>query len=403
MNQFDKTNISDPFVSKNTIEPYSPGELNGLSFAIKDNIDVANEITGYGSPGWIDTHSKPVVNAICLEQLLNAGGTFQGKTKSDELAYSLIGVNSFYGTPLNPKASDRVPGGSSSGSASAVAGELVDFAIGTDTGGSIRVPAGNCGVWGYRPSYGVISVSGVLALAPSFDTVGILAQTGEVLEKVMRVLLAENSNESNAFSSVCFIDDVFQMSDRQILDKITPGLNKISDICKVQTLKLAEITDPHVNCNWLFEQLGFLLSTEIWNTFGAWIKNEKPKLSSGVEYNLHGYAESANRKDIQSSLYAKKAFQNKINNFLCEGKILCFPTTLDLAPRLDEITPDFLTGDYIPRAMGVNAISSLSCAPQITIPVAEANGVPVGLSFIAGYGQDTMLISFCNQLYTRCF
>jgi amidase len=400
MNQFDKTNISDPFVGKKTIAPYSPGELNGLSFAIKDNIDVANETTGYGSPGWINTHAKPVANAICLEQLLNAGGTFQGKTKLDELAYSLIGVNSFYGAPLNPKAPDRVPGGSSSGSASAVAGEWVDFAIGTDTGGSIRVPASNCGIWGYRPSYGAISVAGVSALAPSFDTVGILAQTGKILEKVMRVLLAENSNGSNVSSSVCFVDDVFQMSDRQLLDKIAPGLNKMSESYKVETLKLAEITDPHVNCNWLFEQLGFLLSTEIWNTFGAWIKNEKPELSPGVEYNLHGYAESANRKDIQTTLYAKKTFQKKINQFLCGGKILCFPTTVDLAPRLDEITPDFLAGEYIPRAMGVNAISSLSCAPQITIPVAEANGVPIGLSFIAGYGQDMMLISFCNQLYS---
>ncbi len=403
MNQFDTPNMSDPFINKNKIIPSCTGKLSGLSFAIKDNIDVANEITGYGSPGWINTHSKPVVNAICLEQLLNSGANFQGKTKSDELAYSLIGVNSFYGTPLNPKAPDRVPGGSSSGSASAVASELVDFAIGTDTGGSVRVPASNCGVWGYRPSYGAISVAGVLALAPSFDTVGIIAQTGENLEKVMQVLLAENDKGSNDFLSVCFIDDVFQMSDRQILDKITPGLNKISAFSKVQTIRLAEITDPHINCNWLFEQLGFLLSTEIWNTFGAWIKNEKPKLSPGVEYNLRSYAKSANRKDIQTSLSAKKAFQNKINNFLCEGKILCFPTTVDLAPRLDELTPDFLAGDYIPRAMGVNAISSLSRAPQITIPVAEANGVPIGLSFVAGYGQDMMLINFCNQLYSKCF
>ncbi len=398
MTPFDTANISDPFIKKNKITPSCHGQLNELSFAIKDNIDVANEITGYGSPGWINTHPKPVVNAICLEQLLNAGGTCHGKTKSDELAYSLIGVNSFYGTPLNPKAPDRVPGGSSSGSASAVAGELVDFAIGTDTGGSIRIPAGNCGVWGYRPSHGAISVSGVLALAPSFDTVGIIAQTGKILKKVMGVLLAENDSESNTDSSVCFVEDIFQMSDRQILDKITPSLNKISRFHKVQTLKLAEMTDPHVNCNWLFEQLGFLLSTEIWNTFGAWIKNETPKLSPGVEYNLHNYAESANRKDIQSSLYSKKSFQNKMNNFLCEGRILCFPTTVDLAPRLDDITPDFLAGDYIPRAMGVNAISSLSCAPQITIPVAKVSGVPVGLSFIAGFGQDMRLIRFCNQL-----
>jgi amidase len=389
----------DPFINQNKIAPYSPGELNGLSFAVKDNIDVANENTGYGSPGWIDSHSKPVVNAICLEQLLNAGGTHLGKTKSDELAYSLIGVNSFYGTPLNPKAPDRVPGGSSSGSASAVASGLVDFAIGTDTGGSVRVPASNCGVWGYRPSYGAISVSGVLALAPSFDTVGILAQTGETLEKVMRVLLAENSSVSNASTSICFVDDVFQMADRQILDELTPGLNKLSDSYKTQTVKLAEITEPHINCNWLFEQLGFLLSTEIWNTFGAWVKNEKPELSSEVEYSLQGYAESASRKDIQASLTTKKMFQNGINSFLSDGTYLCFPTTVDLAPGLDEITPEFFAGDYIPRAMGVNAISSLSRVPQITIPVAEADGVPIGLSFIAGYGQDMKLISFCNQLH----
>lgn len=401
MNQFNTISIPNPFINKNKIEPHSLGELNGLSFAIKDNIDVENETTGYGSPGWANTHSKPVANAICLEQLLNSGGNCQGKTVSYELAYSLIGVNSFYGTPLNPNAPDRVPGGSSSGSASAVASKLVDFAIGTDTGGSIRVPANNCGVWGYRPSHGVISVSGVLTLAPSFDTVGVLAQTGEILEKVMRVLLAENSDESNNVSSVCLVDDIFQISDKQILDKITPNLNKLSDSYKVQRLKLADITTPDVNCNWLFEQLGFLLSTEIWNTFGSWMKNDKPKLSAGVEFNLNGYAKSANRKDIQSSLYAKKAFQNKIINFLCNGNILCFPTTVDLAPRLDDITPDFLAGDYIPRAMGVNAISSLSCTPQITIPIAEINGVPIGLSFIAGYGRDMMLINFCNQLYKQ--
>jgi len=154
-------NFTDPFVTTETINPYSEGILNGLSFAIKDNIDIKNQTTGYGSPSWIKTHDKPVVNAICLEQLLCEGGIFKGKTKSDELAYSLIGVNSFYGTPINPKAPDRIPGGSSSGSASAVASGLVDFAIGTDTGGSVRVPASNCGVWGCRPSHGTISVAGV--------------------------------------------------------------------------------------------------------------------------------------------------------------------------------------------------------------------------------------------------
>ncbi len=394
-------NTSDPFVNTKTVKPYSDGILNGLSFAIKDNIDIKNQTTGYGSPGWIETRYKSVVNAICLEQLLCEGGVLKGKTKSDELAYSLIGVNSFYGTPVNPKAPDRVPGGSSSGSASAVASGLVDFAIGTDTGGSVRVPASNCGVWGYRPSHGAISVAGVLPLAPSFDTVGILSKNGQILEKVMHVLLAEKYSKYSVVPSICFVDEVFQLSSEEILESTKPILNEITPDFKNQTLKLSEITGLTASFNELFLQLGFLLSTEIWNTFGSWVKNEKPELSPGVEKNLSNHAESANRNEIQKTLSIKKLFQTNLNKFLCVGNVLCFPTTVDFAPRLEEVTPEFLAGDFVTRAMCVNAISCLSGTPQITIPIAESNSVPVGLSFVAGYGQDMMLIDFCNKVYKR--
>lgn len=402
MNSFN-VDFSDPFVTTKTINPYSEGILSGLSFAIKDNIDIKNQTTGYGSPGWVETHDKPVVNAICLEQLLCEGGIFKGKTKSDELAYSLIGVNSFFGTPINPKAPDRIPGGSSSGSASAVASGLVDFAIGTDTGGSVRVPASNCGVWGCRPSHGAISVAGVLPLAPSFDTVGILSQNGQILEKVMSVLFAEDYSKNSAVPSICFIDDVFQICDEEIVQTTRAIQNIITCNYKNQTLKLSEIKGLNVNLNELFLQLGFLLSTEIWNTFGSWVKTKNPELSSGVEFSLSNYAESASRNDIQKFLSTKKIFRNNLNKFLCAGNVLCFPTTADLAPRIEEITPDFLAGDYVPRAMSVNAISCLSCTPQITIPMAEVNGIPVGLSFVAAHGQDMVLIDLCNKIYNQCF
>ncbi len=388
------------FINENKITAYASGKLDGLSFAVKDNIDIANEITGYGSPSWAKAHSKPVANAVCLEQLLAEGATCLGKTKSDELAYSLIGVNPFYGTPLNPKAPDRVPGGSSSGSASAVASKVVDFAIGTDTGGSIRVPASNCGIWGYRPSYGVVSVSGVLALAPSFDTVGVVAQTGSILEKVVQVLLADITSDNTSKTTICFFDDVFEMCNKHLLKAITPVIKTISKNHPTKHSTLAEATNLDINLVWLFEKVGLLMSAEIWNTFGAWVESGKSELSPGAAYVINNYAKSANRKDIQSVLYATKAFSKKLNKFLDDGNILCFPTTVDLAPRLDEVTPEFLaTGDYIPRAMGVNAISGLSSTPQITIPVAETtNGVPIGLSFVAGCGRDMMLVNFCNQL-----
>ncbi len=181
---------SSAFLTTFELPPIGSGMLDGLCFAVKDVIDVAGWKTGCGNPTWRDSHPSAVANAVCVEQLLRAGARCVGKTISDELAFSLLGQNHFYGTPLNPQAPDRVPGGSSSGSASAVACGLVDFALGTDTGGSTRVPASNCGIWGFRPSHGFISLAGVNPLAPSFDTVGILAQNADVLARVGLVLLA---------------------------------------------------------------------------------------------------------------------------------------------------------------------------------------------------------------------
>lgn len=174
---------SGAFVRMFEIEPTGTGSLEGLRFAVKDLIDVQGYVTGCGNPDWAASHSPAIVNAVCLDLLLAAGATCIGKTVCDELAFSLDGENFFYGTPLNPRSPDRVPGGSSSGSASAVACGLAELALGTDTGGSVRVPAGNCGIYGLRPSHGIVSVAGVMPFAPTFDTVGILAGTMDVLTK----------------------------------------------------------------------------------------------------------------------------------------------------------------------------------------------------------------------------
>ncbi len=157
---------SGTFVDNFSLAATGEGPLSGLTFVVKDIIDVAGHRTGCGNPTWLATHPPATVHAVCVEQLLAAGGRAVGKTISDEIAFSLLGENHFYGTPLNPAAPDRIPGGSSSGSASAVACGLADFALGTDTGGSVRVPASNCGLWGLRPSHGFVSVAGVMPFAP---------------------------------------------------------------------------------------------------------------------------------------------------------------------------------------------------------------------------------------------
>ncbi|MFZ0888721.1 MAG: amidase family protein, partial [Candidatus Binataceae bacterium] len=166
------------------IEGARGGPLAGLTFAAKDLFDVAGYACCFGNPDWLRTHAPARRSAPAIRMLLAAGATLVGKTLTDELAFSVAGENIHYGTPLNPRAPERTCGGSSCGSASAVAGALVDFALGTDTGGSVRVPAAFCGLYGMRPSHGRVPIEGVIAHVPSADTVGWMAPDAEMLGRV---------------------------------------------------------------------------------------------------------------------------------------------------------------------------------------------------------------------------
>src|SRR3954452_19075157 len=167
------------------------GALARLSCGIKDLYDVAGYKTGFGNPDWLATHDAAAVTAPPVQSLLDAGAHIVGKTHTDELAYSLNGENAHYGTPVNVNAAGRIPGGSSSGSAAAVYAGLVDFALGSDTGGSVRAPASFCGIYGMRPSHGRISLDAACPLAPSFDTAGWFARDATVMERVGAVLFSE--------------------------------------------------------------------------------------------------------------------------------------------------------------------------------------------------------------------
>lgn len=165
------------------------GELRGLTVAVKDLFAVAGHRIGAGNPTWLAESPTELTNASVVQSLLAMGANITGIVQTDEFAYSLGGTNVHYGTPRNPAAPGRIPGGSSSGPASAVALGLVDVGLGTDTAGSIRVPASYCGLYGFRPSHGVLAVQGLLPLAPSFDTVGWLAGDAVTFQRVAEVLL----------------------------------------------------------------------------------------------------------------------------------------------------------------------------------------------------------------------
>src|SRR5215472_11993850 len=165
------------------------GPLAGLSAVVKDMYDIAGERTGCGSPEWLATHPPAARNCPPVQKILDAGATIIGKTVCDEYFYSVSGNNAHYGTPVNVRAPGRLPGGSSSGSAAACGANACDFAIGSDTGGSVRIPASFNGLYGLRPTHGRIDLSGAMAMAPSFDVGGWFANAPGVFRRVGSVLL----------------------------------------------------------------------------------------------------------------------------------------------------------------------------------------------------------------------
>ncbi|MFQ5924120.1 MAG: amidase family protein, partial [Anaerolineales bacterium] len=210
--------------------PGAPGgPLAELTFAAKDLFDIAGFVTGAGNPDWLRTHKPATITAPAVQAVVDAGATLVGKTHMDELAFSINGENAHYGTPVNPRAPGRIPGGSSSGSASVVAGEVVDFALGSDTGGSVRIPASYCGTYGFRPTHGRISLTGVVPLAPSFDTVGWFAGKASVLERVGRVLLVDNSERSMPLR-LLLADDAFTTADASVRSALQPTVDAVEGL-----------------------------------------------------------------------------------------------------------------------------------------------------------------------------
>src|SRR5882757_10767872 len=218
--------------------PRGAGLLSGLTFAAKDLFDVASVVTGCGNPDWAATHEPAETDAWAVNALLEAGATLLGKTITDEISLGLLGISRFYGTPQNPRSPDRVPGGSSSGSASAVAGGLVDVALGTDSGGSVRIPASFCGIYGLRPTHGRISVAGMMTQAPSFDTVGYFARDAMTFGRVGAMLLGEQVTDALP-SGIVVAADCFALADEPIRCALQPVVDRLRHAVPITMSPLA--------------------------------------------------------------------------------------------------------------------------------------------------------------------
>ena len=308
------------------LEGATDGPLAGLTFAAKDIFDVAGYVTGGGNPDWKATHQPAERTAWVVNTLVEAGATMVGKTITDELTRGIFGENAHYGTPVNPRAPDRVPGGSSSGSVSAVAGGLVDFALGSDTGGSVRVPSSFCGVYGLRPTHGRIPLEGILMQAPSYDTVGWFARDATTFARVGGVLF-QSEIPDEAPRRLVIAEDAFELADESVIDALQPAVDTIASmIGDSRTERLA----PNGLTEWSAQQ-NVLQGHEAWETARDWIDRANPRFAIYVS---EGYVagRSVTDTDVEAARSARSEIVSRMEQVLMDDTFVCLPTTAAPAP-----------------------------------------------------------------------
>jgi amidase len=372
------------------LEPSSSGHLLGRTFAVKDIFAIRGENSGAGNPDWLRTHSPSGQNASVIDTLLSHGARLEGTTHTDELMFSLSGQNDHYGTPVNPATPDRIPGGSSSGSAVAVAAGLSDFALGTDTGGSIRVPSSHCGIFGFRPTHGAVSMDGVIPLAPSFDTVGWFAADAATMLQVGSALLLDTGNH-NGFNHLYMEQDAWSLADTHMREDLKPTISLLTGL--IQNHDNVRVSrDGLVEWMNLFRKLQGI---EIWSTHGEWIQNEKPIFGKATAERF-AWAASLNTEEYELHTFLRGALASALVEKLGDDGVLIIPTTPGLAPLLN--ASDAEVADWRLRTLQLTSIAGLTGLPQLSIPIASAYGPPIGLSIIAGRGQDLKLLSWINEI-----
>lgn len=372
------------------IEGKSGGRLSGLTASIKDLFDIAGYPTGAGNPQWLESHSVPVEHAEVVKQMLEAGVNVIGKTITEELAYSLVGENVHYGTPVNPHNIDCIPGGSSSGAAVSAAAGMCDFALCTDTAGSVRLPASFCGVWGLRPSHGVLSVQGVVPLAPSFDTPGWVSQSPKVMLQVGEVLLpADQFKLDSKRLTLALPEDLWSRVRPEFDDVLNPIYQKISSY-------FSATISTNLSNNQLIEwQNAFRMvqGFEAWQSHGEWVKTVQPHFGPGIKERFQ-WASTISQNEAVDAKNAMLINVHKIHDYL-NRSVICMPTVSYLAPNKGEASSD----QDRTNALCLLSLASMAGVPQITMPLATIDGKALGLSLMSQRYSDRQLLELSQNIW----
>ena len=367
------------------------GPLAGLDFAVKDLFDVAGYPTGGGNPLLLAQSGIKAATAPTVQRLLEAGARFVGKTHTDELAFSLNGRNAHFGTPRNGAAPDRIPGGSSSGSAAAVSNRLADFALGTDTGGSVRAPASHCGLFGIRPSHGRVPLERCLALAPSFDTCGFFAREPATFARVADVLLGADARPLPARPRLIRAVDAWALLADEADAALAPAVARIEAVAG-PAIDRAAALDSFDAMYWSFRHLQ---GREAWTVHGPFIEQFAPPLGPGVAERFD-FARRVGDEDVRRAAAFREAYRRHLADLLGNDGVLVLPTMPDVAPLLtaDEGELD----GYRNAALRLLCIAGLAGFPQVTLPLGSRLGAPLGISLLGPAGSDRSLVALAEAI-----
>ena len=383
-----------PHDLKAPIAGASHGPLAGLRAVVKDMVDIAGERAGGGNPDWLAQAQTATANAAPVEKLLGAGATIIGKTVCDEFFYSVAGVNAHYGTPTNIRAPGRLPGGSSSGSAAATAAGVCDIGLGSDTGGSIRIPASFCGLYGLRTTHGRVDTRGVMDMARSFDTVGWFAATPGVFRKAGPVLLGGEAVPA-PIERLLIAEDSFAQADAPVAALLRDALAAAADaLPKPQPVRIA----PDGFDVWR-EPLRVIQAYETWQVYGRFVEEKHPRLGQGVAERMQ-IAAKVTRAQADAARVVHAAAREHIRAHIPPGTVMALPSAPCIAPRIESSAEELES--FRVRVMRLTCVAGFGGLPQVSIPIGTIEGCPIGLSFIGWAGGDEALLDLAVSLSRHC-
>lgn len=367
------------------------GSLAGLTFMVKDLYAIAGQKVGNGNAAWYAAAEPATETATAIQRLLDEGAACTGITVCDEFFYSVLGTNIHYGTPVNPHSPRHVTGGSSCGSAAAVAAELCDFALGSDTGGSIRVPASYCGLYGLRPTHGRIDMKGATPMAPSYDTVGFLARGAELFREVGHVLL-EDERVDASVERLIVAEDTFARAEVSIAETLMAALDRIG--AELPEPARMDIAGDEID-SWR-DAFRVIQGFEIQSTLLPFVQAHADSVAPGIRERFE-MAARITPLEAEHPETIRVEVRERLTDLIRPGTIVALPTTPALPPYRD--VPDgAATAEFRKSTLEATCLAGHAGLPQISIPAAEMAGCPTGLSFIGWPGGDEALLDLAVAL-----